>query len=154
MLTMSRTMPVLALLLAGCVSGAGAAVSRVASADAAPPAAVPHGSHVTVVLMENKDYDRVVGNPEARYLNETLIPIVAWDKLHDGLLILTWDEAAPDNSGKNHIATVLVGPMVRAGVDDTQSVDHYSVLHTIERIFDVACIDRDCGTPLVKGIWQ
>ena len=38
------------------------------------PSVGPHGSHVTIVLMENKDYDRVVGNPHAPYLNKKLIP--------------------------------------------------------------------------------
>ncbi len=284
----SRTTPMLAMLLAGCVSSAGAHMPSIASADATPLAG-PHGSQVTIVLMENKDYDRVVGSPEAPYLNKTLIPqgvllrnshaighpsqpnylalfsgskqgikgdrcpvyfkatnvaselfavdktfagysesmphdgykgcyhglydrnhnpwvefknvpdkdnlvyhgfpktvasfvwitpnlchdthdcavnvgdrwlsqnlpqIISWDKTHDALLILTWDEAAPDNSGKNHIATVLVGPMVRSGVDDTQDVDHYSVLRTIEKILDVACIDHDCSAPLLSGIWK
>jgi phosphatidylinositol-3-phosphatase len=89
-----------------------------------------------------------------RWLSQSLPPIIAWDETHDGLLILTWDESAPDISGKNHIPTVLVGPMVRAGVDDAQDVDHYSVLHTIEKILDVACIARDCSAPPLRGIWQ
>ncbi len=284
----SRTTPMLAMLLTGCVSSASVHMPSIASADATPLAG-PHGSQVTIVLMENKDYDRVVRNPEAPYLNKMLIPqgvllrnshaighpsepnylalfsgskqgikgdrcpvyftstnvaseliaavktfagysesmphdgykgcyhglydrnhnpwvefknvpdkdnlvyhgfpktvasfvwitpnlchdthdcavkvgdrwlsqnlpqIISWDKTHDGLLILTWDEAAPDNNGKNHIATVLVGPMIRSGVDDTQDVNHYSVLRTIEKILDVACIDHDCRAPLLSGIWK
>jgi acid phosphatase len=88
------------------------------------------------------------------WLSKNLPPIIAWDKAHDGLLILTWDEAAPDNSGKNHIPTVLVGPMIRAGVDDTQNVDHYAVLRTMEKILGAACIAKECHAPLLTGIWQ
>jgi phosphatidylinositol-3-phosphatase len=89
-----------------------------------------------------------------KWLSKNLPPIIAWDKRHDGLLILTWDEAAPDNSGKNHVATVLAGPMIRAGVDDTQNVDHYAVLHTIETILGVSCIAKECNAPLLTGIWK
>jgi acid phosphatase len=55
------------------------------------------------------------------WLSKNLPPIIDWDKKNDGLLILTWDEAAPDNNGKNHIATVLVGPTIVAGKNDTQN---------------------------------
>lgn len=88
------------------------------------------------------------------WLSKNLPPIIAWDKTHNGLLILTWDEADPDNSGKNHIPTELVGPMIRAGIDDTQNVNHYSVTRTIEKIFGLSCIDKECHAPLITGIWQ
>jgi phosphatidylinositol-3-phosphatase len=284
----SRTTPMLALLLAGCVSSAGAQVPSIAFAGATPLAG-PHGSQVTIILMENKDYQRVVGNPQAPYLNTKLIPqgvllrnshavghpsepnylalfsgstqgingdqcpvyftrtniaseliaagktfagysesmprdgykgcyrglydrnhnpwvefrnvpetdnlvyhgfpknvasfvwitpnlchdthdcpvnvgdrwlsknlppIIAWDNRHDGLLILTWDEAAPDINRRNHIATVLVGPMIRPGAMDAENVDHYSVLRTIEKILNVPCINHDCSAPLLTGIWK
>jgi phosphatidylinositol-3-phosphatase len=88
------------------------------------------------------------------WLAKNLPPIVAWDQAHDGLLILTWDEADPDADGTNHIATVFVGPDVVPGVKDVQRVDHYSVLRTIETIFGLACIDKECGAPVVAGIWK
>jgi phosphatidylinositol-3-phosphatase len=88
------------------------------------------------------------------WLSQNIPPIIAWDQKHDGLLILTWDEAAPDKSGKNHIPTVLVGPMIRPGVDDTQDVDHYSVLRTIETILGVPCIAHDCHASPITGIWR
>ena len=40
---------------------------------AAVPAA-PHVSYVTVVVMENRNYRSIVGNDEARYINDTLVP--------------------------------------------------------------------------------
>jgi phosphatidylinositol-3-phosphatase len=89
-----------------------------------------------------------------KWLSQNLPPIIAWDKKNDGLLILTWDEADPDKSGKNHIPTVLVGPMLRAGVKSDEDVDHYSTLHTIDSIFGIACIDKDCKAPLITGIWK
>ncbi len=89
-----------------------------------------------------------------KWLSRNLPPIIAWDFKHDGLLIVTWDEADPDNGGENHIPTVLIGPMIRPGVRDTQKVDHYSVLRTIEKILAVSCIQADCHAPLITGVWR
>jgi phosphatidylinositol-3-phosphatase len=87
------------------------------------------------------------------WLSENLPPIIAWDKKHDGLLIVTWDEAAPDR-GTNHIPTVLVGPMIKAGIDDRDNVNHYSVLRTLDTIFGLACIAQACRAPQLTGIWK
>ncbi len=88
------------------------------------------------------------------WLAKTLPQIIAWDNAHDGLLIVTWDEADPDATGTNQVATVLVGPMVRAGVPDSQRVDHYGILRTIEQIFGLHCIARDCRATPLEGIWK
>jgi hypothetical protein len=88
------------------------------------------------------------------WLSKNLPPIIAWNETHGGLLILTWDEADPDNSGANHIATVLVGSMVRQGAKDAARVDHYGVLRTIETIFGLPCIDKECSARPITGVWQ
>ena len=88
------------------------------------------------------------------WLAKNLPPVVSWDAANDGLLIVTWDEADPDITGQNHIATALVGPMIRPGSSSAQNVDHYGVLRTIESIFGLPCIDRDCRSSEITGIWQ
>jgi phosphatidylinositol-3-phosphatase len=89
-----------------------------------------------------------------KWLAENLPAIISWDRTHDGLLIVTWDEAEPDDSGSNQIPTLLVGPMIRAGLRDVQRVDHYTVLHTIETLFGLPCIANDCTAPALTDIWQ
>jgi hypothetical protein len=55
-----------------------------------------------------------------------------------GFLVLTWDEGSTDEgccggaAQGGHIATIIAGPDVRRGGRDTQPVDHYGVLGTIE----------------------
>lgn len=88
------------------------------------------------------------------WLEKNLSPILRWNAHHDGLLILTWDEAEPDTDGTNRIATLLVGPTVRPGTVSAQRVDHYSVLRTIETIFALPCIDRECGATAITGVWR
>ncbi len=43
-------------------------------AAARAPVGIPRASHVTVIVMENRDDQRVVGNAQAPYFNETLLP--------------------------------------------------------------------------------
>lgn len=61
-----------------------------------------------------------------------LAPYAQWARTHNSLLIITFDE--DDGSRNNHVATVVVGPMVRTG-NDTQVIDHYNVLRTIEGMY-------------------
>ena len=89
-----------------------------------------------------------------KWLSNNLPPIIAWDRQHDGLLIVTFDEAAPDLDRTNHIATILIGPMIVAGSTDTQDLNHYAVLHTVESIFGLPCIKYECSAPLIAGIWR
>lgn len=73
-----------ALSLAACTGGAsvpgGATAAAVAmrkpqEARAAEfPAALPKVDNVVVIIMENRDYDLVIGSPDAPYINKTLIP--------------------------------------------------------------------------------
>lgn len=44
---------------------------------AVPPAAVPQAKHVTVVVMENRNYRSVVGDDDAPFLNTVLVPKAA-----------------------------------------------------------------------------
>jgi len=71
----------------------------------------------------------------------------------NGLFILTWDEADPDANGTNQIATLLIGPMIKPG-QYAQNINHYNVLHTMEKIFNVPCTVNACKAPLLKGMWQ
>ena len=88
-----------------------------------------------------------------RWLAKNLPAILAWNRRHDGLLIVTWDEADPDGDGTNRIPTVLAGPMVRAGTSDRE-VTHYGILRTIERFFGLPCIDQECRAATLEGVWK
>jgi len=87
------------------------------------------------------------------WLKANLPAIVKYNAAHNGLLILTWDEADPDTSGKNTIPTLLIGPMVVPGKYD-QKIDHYAVLHTIESIAGIACTANACAAPALAGMWR
>lgn len=58
-----------------------------------------------------------------------------WAKLHNSLLIVTFDE--DDRLGGNKIATIFYGAHIRVG-NYTERVDHYRVLRTLERMYKLA----------------
>jgi hypothetical protein len=65
------------------------------------------------------------------WAKKNLPKLIAWDKTHDGVLILTFDEN--DGSPGNQITTILAGN-VKPG-QYAQKITHYSVLRTIEDVF-------------------
>jgi acid phosphatase len=70
-----------------------------------------------------------------RWAKAHLSRYVAWARTSHSLLIVTFDE--DDDTSANHIATLLVGPMVRPGTY-RQSIDHYNVLRTLEQMYGLA----------------
>jgi hypothetical protein len=73
-----------------------------------------------------------------RFLARTL-PALLKELGPHGFLVLTWDEGTLDAgccglpSGGGRIATIVAGPDVKPGARQSQPVDHYGVLATIER---------------------
>ncbi|MGC1380230.1 MAG: alkaline phosphatase family protein [Candidatus Baltobacteraceae bacterium] len=88
-----------------------------------------------------------------RWLRNHLPPILQYVAASDGLLVITWDEAAPDADGTDHIPTLLIGPMIRPG-SYSQHISHYNVLRTIEDIFGVACTANACQAQPLKKMWR
>jgi len=82
------------------------------------------------------------------WLASNVPQILAYDALHNGLLILTWDE--DDHYSGNHVATIFVGPMVTAGTF-SQSIDHYSVLRTITDNYGLPVLNSTSG---ISGVWH
>jgi hypothetical protein len=89
-----------------------------------------------------------------RWLQRNLPPIIAWNAKNDGLLVITWDEAEPDGDGSNKIPTLLIGPMLKAGTTSSQRIDHYAVLRTIETALGLGCLQKDCSSSPIAGIWR
>ena len=67
-----------------------------------------------------------------RWLHDHLDAYAVWAQTHHSLLIVTFDE--DDSSGPNVIATIIVGQGIAPAKDST-TIDHYTVLRTIETCF-------------------
>lgn len=75
----------------------------------------------------------------------------AWAQQHNSLLVVTFDE--DDGSSENHIATVLVGPMVAPGAS-AQRIDHYSLLRTLEDMYGLSPLGAAAHATPLRGVWR
>jgi acid phosphatase len=100
--------------------------------------------------LANDMHDGTIAAGDA-WLRRNIDPFVRWAKTHDALLILTWDE--DDGRSDNQIATILHGPMVKAGVY-TQRIDHYSVLRTIGDLYSLSPVGKAADAAVIGNAWR
>ncbi len=84
------------------------------------------------------------------WLGAHLGPLLRWADAHDTLIVLTWDEGF---DAANSVATVLYGPMVRAG-RYPQHISHYDVLRTLEDLYALAPSGRAKQASDIAGCWR
>lgn len=84
------------------------------------------------------------------WLKQNLNGYAQWATSHNSLLVLTWDE--DDDSGGNHIATVITGANVRPG-RYAQSVNHYSVLRMLEDLYGLPHVGASATAAPATGIF-
>lgn len=85
------------------------------------------------------------------WLASNLGAYAAWARMHNSLLIVTWDE---DNSGEhNRIPTIFYGPMVRPGsVASTWSLHH--LLRTLQEMYGAAPSGVAASASAMTGFWS
>jgi phospholipase C len=71
------------------------------------------------------------------------VPLLLRELGPHGFIVLTWDEGSSDRgccgaAHGGHVATIVAGPDVRPGARDSQPIDHYGVLGTIEQALGLA----------------
>jgi phosphatidylinositol-3-phosphatase len=86
-----------------------------------------------------------------QWLQRRIGPYVDWAFEHNSLLILTWDE--DDYHEDNHIVTLMVGPMMKAGTT-AQRIDHYSVLRTLLGFYGLPAPGAGRDAEEIRGIWK
>ena len=84
------------------------------------------------------------------WLKAHLDAYVQWAQVNNSLLIVTFDE--DDGNGGNQIVTLFVGPMVVAG-QYSESINHYSVLRTIEDMYGLAAVGVSANTLAISDVW-
>lgn len=104
-------------------------------------------------VIPDQDHDMHDGSFEAAddWLKTCIGPYVDWAFKHNSLLILTWDE--DDFQQSNHVVTLLVGPMVKAGIS-LQRIDHYSVLRTLLDFYELPALGASRDAEAITGIWK
>jgi acid phosphatase len=72
-----------------------------------------------------------------------------WAKMHNSLLIVTFDES----DDQNHIPTIFYGARVRAGRYD-ERITHYSVLSTLVAMYRLQPFAKAATIPPIRAIWE
>ena len=88
-----------------------------------------------------------------KWLQEHLSAYVEWAKKNNSILILTFDEDEGESMTQNHIATIFVGDKIKPGRDSTP-INHYSVLRTIESMYNLPLSGKAKDAKLIQGIWK
>jgi acid phosphatase len=88
-----------------------------------------------------------------QWLNDHLAAYVEWAKKNNSMLILTFDEDQKGSMLENHIATVFVGQKIKQGMYDMQ-INHYTVLRTIESMYDLPLLQNAKDVDPIAGIWK
>jgi hypothetical protein len=74
-------------------------------------------------------------------------------KTTNSLLIITWDEAYGLNA--NQVATILVGPHVKQKFVSQTRYDHYSLLHTVESVWNLPSLtDNDKAADVMSDLFN
>jgi phospholipase C len=88
------------------------------------------------------------------WLSHTFGPILSSaDVMAKTLVVVTFDE--DDMWNHNRVYTVLLGPGVKPGLTSTTTYDHYSLLRTIEEIFETGTLGKnDASAKTILDIWE
>ena len=119
-----------------------------------------HGVGNTPTSQEITDGDK--------WLRVHLDAYAQWAKAHNSLLIITWDEDGSSytypkfpaqkistSPPQNHIATILVGAMVKPKSTSDQIYTHYDLLRTIEDMFGlIPLLGNSDKAKDIADIWQ
>lgn len=84
------------------------------------------------------------------WLQHNLDGYAQWAMTHNSLLIITFDEDS--GTSANKIATIFVGPMVRAGKYD-EAINHLNILRTVEDIYNLPHIGESVSATSIRDIW-
>jgi hypothetical protein len=84
-------------------------------------------------------HDCSVANGDA-FLQSFVPKITDSSAFADSVLFITWDEG----SGDDHVATLVLSPLVLAGTRSSVGHTHYSLLRTIEDAWGLGCLNETC----------
>jgi hypothetical protein len=72
----------------------------------------------------------------------------------DGVIIVTWDEGADPPEDPGHVATLVLGPLVRPGAVDRTRHDHYGLERTLAAGFGLPPLARARRARVITAVWR
>ncbi|WP_237152482.1 alkaline phosphatase family protein [Oryzibacter oryziterrae] len=109
-----------------------------------------------VPTLDNDGHDTGAAFADA-WLKTTIGPLLADSSvMKNTLVVVTFDEGVGKGAHvKSHIATWLIGPMVKPGATSARAYTHNSLLRTIEDTFALGTLGRgDATARPITGVWK
>ena len=100
--------------------------------------------------MCNDMHDCSIGTGDG-WLEKNLDAYTQWAKTHNSLLIVTFDEDS--GTSVNQIFTTFTGAHIKPG-SYGESINHYTVLRTIEAAFGLPGIGSAAGKSPITDVWK
>lgn len=129
--------------------------AHVVDAKKFDPQSLPHYAFYSPDL-DHDGHDTDLGTA-ATWLQMFLDPLLNDPSvMKDTLIVVTFDESASQwGKEDNHIYTVFLGAMVKAGHVEEHPYDHYSVLRTIEENFGLGTLGaQDAASSPITHVWS
>ena len=90
-----------------------------------------------------------------KWAGETFAPLLKDRRFMNGMLVVFTFDEDDGVTLANHIYSVLVGDSVKAGSVSADRYDHYSVLRTIEDVWELGTLDKnDLKATPITGVWK
>ena len=89
-----------------------------------------------------------------RWLASFLKPLLGSPALGNGAVFVIFDEGTSDQGGGGHVPALVLGASVRRGARDVATLDHYSVLRTIEESWRLPLLGHSASAAAITGIWR
>jgi hypothetical protein len=88
------------------------------------------------------------------WLNAQIVPLLTKPVLRDSVVFVVFDEGTSTVGGGGNVASLVLGPLVRAGAVSTQKTSHYGLLRTIEDAWHLPRLGLTAEARPITGIWR
>ena len=90
------------------------------------------------------------------WLTQFIRPLLNSPAIHDSIIYITFDEATRKDKqgGGGHVATLVLGPLVRRDAESAAPLNHYSLLRAIEDNLNLPYLGQSASAIPITGIWQ
>jgi hypothetical protein len=89
-----------------------------------------------------------------RWLSSFVRPLLRSPKLAASAIFVIFDEGSSENHGGGHVPALVLGPLVRPGSSDRATLDHVSLLRTIEDAWGLPYLAPTAAARPITGIWR
>jgi hypothetical protein len=88
------------------------------------------------------------------WLRQNIVPLLSRPALRGSVVFVVFDEGSSSVGGGGHVVALALGPLVRRGVVDRRSLNHYSLLRTIEDAWGLPRLGLSRRAAPITGIWR